>query len=444
MATPTRALGIRRVSKVAGRGDALQSLKVQSDQIERYCDSRGWKLLETLDEPDVSGHAKLADRHALGPAVEALQSGRADVIVFGEHDRAFRNLKEQWAIVELIEEAGGELHCADLGLLAVDNGTDDEWFNGSLHGLLTEKQWRVIRRKSMAGQAKAIEDGKVPVMLIPGLRRSDDGAVEIDPKRAGAVTEAFRLRDKGATIAEVRKQLRRRGIERSHGGTSALLKSRQAVGEISFGDKRLPAPALVARDTFERVQKQVVPRGPKSRSERLLARLGVLRCATCDARMVVGTSNNSAYFVYRCPSTSDCPRRVSISAPKAEEFVAEWVKAKLEGIEETASTAAEVGVAAEELERAQERYDTAMRMLDPDEPAAQERLTQLRAERDVARERHERARDLLDATEYAVSAADWPSLSLKGRRDLIRAVLERVEVSPGRGADRFKAVPKGA
>ena len=67
----------------------------------------------------MSGHADLADRPALGPAVEAIKDGRADVIVFGEHDRVFRNLEEQTDTVRLIEQADGELHCADLGLLAV-------------------------------------------------------------------------------------------------------------------------------------------------------------------------------------------------------------------------------------------------------------------------------------------------------------------------------------
>ena len=47
--TTPKALGIRRVSKVAKRGERLQSLKVQGDQIERYCAAQGWKLLETLD-----------------------------------------------------------------------------------------------------------------------------------------------------------------------------------------------------------------------------------------------------------------------------------------------------------------------------------------------------------------------------------------------------------
>ena len=51
---------------------------------------------------------------------------------------------------------------------------------------------------------------------------------------------------------------------------------------------------------LERLQRVSVPRGRRAKSERLLARLGVLRCGTCDARMSVGTSQGR-YALYRCP-----------------------------------------------------------------------------------------------------------------------------------------------
>ena len=47
---------------------------------------------------------------------------------------------------------------------------------------------------------------------------------------------------------------------------------------------------VVDRDTWERAQKVAIPRGRRAKSFRLLARQGVLRCASCGARMVVGNS----------------------------------------------------------------------------------------------------------------------------------------------------------
>ena len=59
------------------------------------------------------------------------------------------------------------------------------------------------------------------------------------------------------------------------------------------------------------------PRGRRAKSERLLARLGILRCGTCGGRLVVGSATRRSTF-YRCTPTSDCPRRVTISADIAE------------------------------------------------------------------------------------------------------------------------------
>ena len=115
------------------------------------------------------------------------------------------------------------------------------------------------------------------------------------------------------------------------------------LGEIHFGAHTPnPAahPAIVDRDTWKAVQRATVSRGRRAKSERLLARLGVLRCGTCDARMVVGTANRSSYWIYRCPPTGDCQRRVTISAEIAEKKVVEKVRAAIADDEGRASTEA--------------------------------------------------------------------------------------------------------
>ena len=82
-------------------------------------------------------------------------------------------------------------------------------------------------------------------------------------------------------------------------------------------------PAIVDVVTFQAVQKMRVSRGRRAQSERLLARLGVLRCGTCGSRMSVGSTGKKGkkYYMYRCPPVGDCPQRVTISAPDVEEAV---------------------------------------------------------------------------------------------------------------------------
>jgi hypothetical protein len=153
--------------------------------------------------------------------------------------------------------------------------------------------------------------------------------------------------------------------------------------------------------------------------------------------MSVGTSQGQ-YALYRCSPTSDCSQRVTISAEVAERTVVEAVQDLLAGIEGRASVESGAGEAGEEVARRQEALDRAIRSFAglEDEEAARERLQELRAARDQARVRHD---ELLAASAPAmtVGAGDWDLLTLDERRALIRAVVERAVVRPGRGADRI-------
>jgi Recombinase zinc beta ribbon domain len=212
------------------------------------------------------------------------------------------------------------------------------------------------------------------------------------------------------------------------------------LGELRFGDDLVNEhafPALIDSETWQRLQRVFVSRGRRAKSERLLARLGVLRCGSCDGRMSVGTSQGQ-YALYRCSPTSDCSQRVTISAEVAERTVVEAVQDLLAGIEGRASVESGAGEAGEEVARRQEALDRAIRSFAglEDEEAARERLQELRAARDQARVRHD---ELLAASAPAmtVGAGDWDLLTLDERRALIRAVVERAVVRPGRGADRI-------
>ena len=121
----------------------------------------------------------------------------------------------------------------------------------------------------------------------------------------------------------------------------------------------LPRPSLIDRETFRQVQKIKTPRGRKPKSDRLLARLDVLRCGNCGARMTVGMQKVSAkaaargrgklgaeYPFYRCGAVSsgDCQKGVTISAPTVEQIVSDAVRKALADIEGRASPSTKSGM----------------------------------------------------------------------------------------------------
>lgn len=438
---PRRAIGIVRVSERKGReGDSFASPKDQRDRIASACERDGIQLLEVLEEIDVSGGVPLDERRGLGPAVHAVEDGQADVVVVAYFDRLVRSLRVQDEVVSRIEAAGGRVLAVDFGEITGD--TAAQWLSGTMIGAVSEYYRRSVKERSGEAQAAAVRRGVLPWPKIPpGYRRGPSGALEPDPATRETVVEAFRLRASGATLKEVRAYLAGKGVGRSYHGTQALLSSRVVLGEIHFGALvNLEAhEPIVDRDLWNQVQWVKVPRGRRAKSVRLLARLGVLRCGTCNSRMVVGTGYNGRYNHYRCPPVGDCPRRVTIGAEIAERVIVEAVRRELADVEGRASAEQHARRAEQQAAQAQADLDAALRAFGglEDEPAARDRLAELAQTRDRAFEELDR----LGGTHTALTVntvADWDRLTIDEQRALIRAVVDRATVSPGgRGADRI-------
>jgi DNA invertase Pin-like site-specific DNA recombinase len=428
-----RAIGIVRQSK-DNDGD---SPRAQQARIEDACARDGLDLLDVSVELDVSGGTPIAQRHGIRAAVERIEAREADVLVAAYFDRLFRSLRVQDEIVSRVEAAGGRVLALDTG--QVTSGSAGQWLSATMLGAVAEYHRRATADRTADAQRRAVENGVPPWPGAPvGYRRAQNGKLEPDPAAHAVVAEAFRMRAGGAPIREVRAYLAEHGLSRSFGGVQRTLASRVYLGEIFHGAHRNTHahPAIVDAGTFRAVQDARVTRGRKPKSDRLLARLGVLRCAGCGARMTVGSSNSGRYAVYRCPATSVCSQRASISAPLVEGVVVEAVKARIADVEGRASAEQTAMTAAVELERAQDELDALIAMLDPLEPAARARLADATAKRDDARERAGR----LGGMSVRVTAADWDRLSVDARRALVRATVERVDVASGRGTGRVVVV----
>jgi DNA invertase Pin-like site-specific DNA recombinase len=427
--------------------------------IVKLAQDNGWQLDPRCDVLDEnvdehgrvrvkSGGAGLEERPKLRYAIEEVEAGRANFIIAERLDRFFRNLDVQRVVIDRVEAAGGRFVAVMGG--AITHATAEAKLQATINGAVAEHQRESARRRSWDAVEVAIEQGKVPwSQTAPGYIRDADSRLRPNPELQPVIERAFKMRAEGAPINQVRAYLRDHGLERSYHGTQHLLRDRIYLGEIHFGTHTPNLAAhrpIVGRETWDRVQRAKVSRGRRAKSERLLARLGVLRCASCGSRMVVGTSNNSGYYIYRCPPVGDCPRRQTISAHVVEDEVVAWVKHYLSDLTGTASGASGVADAQATLVQTQADLDSALRVvaaagLDT-EPAAVERLRELREARDRAKERHAECVEADASLSVAVTVGEWDGLTLDGRRGLIRATIEKVLIRPGRGAERIQIVPK--
>ena len=287
------AIGIVRVSQVNGRdGESFASPGEQRNRIADGARGTACGLLDTIDELDVSGGTPLAERAGLRSAVEAIEAHQA----VGARRRALRSPRP------LAASAGrgrfsrrGRRRSRRRARLRRSHERHRravaQWHDGRRRERVLPPidQGAQCRGAGTSRRARSLPWPNVPA----GYVRGDDGVLVLGPD-AEAVRHAFSLRADGATIQAVREHLRcpRRPSRVLEGHDHA--RQPRYRGEIHFGQLvNLAAhEPLIDAETFARAQRAKPSRGRRANSERLLARLGVLRCGTCGSRMVVGTSHH--------------------------------------------------------------------------------------------------------------------------------------------------------
>jgi len=225
----------------------------------------------------------------------------------------------------------------------------------------------ITGEKVMAAQARAVGRGVYPHPKIPvGYVRGESGVLVVEPAAAKVVVLAFKRRDGGASLVEIQAWLAENGIERALSGVAWMLRSRMYLGEIHFGElhnARAHEAIVKDRALFERVQRRTVSRGRQAKSERLLARLGVLRRGTCGSRMVINIYSGN----YRCGDTSAnrCQRRAAVKADRVEEMALDAVRAYSATADSDgrASRKQQIREADEAIERADANLDSTIRQL---------------------------------------------------------------------------------
>lgn len=465
-----RALGILRVSEEGGRAERLAAHKAQEASIRTICEMRGLELIEPLIyERDVSGHDPLVKR-PFGEAISRVEHQEAEAIVFAYRTRTDRSIAVGTEAIQRMDAADALLLS---GSEVLTHKTTEGWRSATFGSFMGESQWRETRENSMKGVMTNISEHKVvPFKLPPGLTRTDLGGCEIDETLAPIIREAFAMRAGQATIAAVRAYLTEQGLTLSYRAVQIMLKSPLYIGELRYPAKpkkgakhpTLPRPwagktfrvcdPIVDRHVWDAVQKMRVPSGRMAKSDRLLARLGVLRCASCGGRMVAGgqwasyttaagETRRTRYAFYKCGrgADQDCPNPCSISAERLEGYVLDHVKGIYADGRGRASQARQARDAGARAERTRAQLSTAKRRMmllpegenDTDALAVIEELTAQLERESAEAERLASISGVEIVNAARVLDSTDPDL-LPHKRKLIRLALAQITVSPGRAS----------
>ena len=231
-----------------------------------------------------------------------------------------------------------------------------------MRGMMAEYYRRQAQERSGDAMRRTIERG-VPMLRVPppGYFRGEDGRLVIDPVEGPVMAQAFQMRADGREIREIKAMMADHGIKRAWSSIRKMLMSKVYLGQIAFGElvNESAHEPLVDEATWRQCQRRKPTPGRRAKSDLLLARLGVLRCASCGAAMIASRqkSRGRYYAYYKCPQSNDCTAKATISQKIVEPVVIGHVRSALADLQGHASADDHVRDAEKELATAQQALE---------------------------------------------------------------------------------------
>lgn len=353
-----------RVS-TARQADADLSLPDQVAQCRRYCEQRGWEVVEVFTEPGAS--ALDEDRPVFQQMIDrARQPDHPfDHLVVHSLSRFSRDALHSEFYVRQLRKAGVELVS-----ITQDLGQDASGeFIRKVLNVFDEHQSREtakhVHRSMLENARQGFWNGSRPPFGYATEIKERRGPREkkvlvVNEEEAGTIRLLFKLAigvdSRALGVKAIATYLNERGITRrgrrfSTGGVYDLLTSTTYYGKHHFnrtdtrnGRPRPPSewiefevPAIIDEQTFNAVQALLQSRNPKRVAPRIVngptLLAGVARCGHCGAGLVLDTGKGGAYRYYCCSrkmreGATACPG-MRIRMDRLDEIVVDEIAARV-------------------------------------------------------------------------------------------------------------------
>jgi site-specific DNA recombinase len=455
-ATPLRLDALIRVSQRGDRaGESIRSPVQQRDECRRWADANGAEVVAWHESIGVSGKTMLRDD--VDAALERIHAGLTDGVIVAWLDRFSRApVDEALRVYRDFQTAGGQVVAADMAGLNADDPTGEMAITIQL--AIGRQQWRKLAERWDMSRRDAVKDGKAIGGAPFGYRYRDptprgkgtgvtDSRLVVHEREAAIVRELFDRRAGGATWLELARWLdsvapKPNGGHWSRTTVRGMIGNRTYLGEVRHGQhvrtgahERIVTPAA-----FRRAQSEPGRRTPRGRY--LLS--GLARCAGCGRRLRGAVmSRERRLRLYRCEEPG-CPSRSTVTADRLDGEVVRQLFAHLDEFHVRAVADGELDDALADVDRLTEAVESLAAIL-PSHPAAiashQRALEDAERELADAEDRAHRlaASEAEGGPDVRELRADWPTLTLEDRREILRAGIDAVLVR--RAASRTARPP---
>jgi site-specific DNA recombinase len=324
------------------------SLTIQEDTIKRYASLQHLKLAKVFKDPGVSGAG--FDRPGLNGLRNYISTNDVKVLLVAKIDRLGRDLLLMQDFLEELQVAGVRFVSIDEGLSETGQGVQRSI--AQILGLNAEMDRQRLIERVVPAMAENAKQGRMNGKVSYGYKYDPEkGKVSTQPEEAKTVRWLFR---EFAKASEGSKRLARRlaneGVRNRKNKPFApstletMLRNEFYLGRFRWKQKRAVGtdkpvdivmddhhPALVDKDTFEKVQALLDMRGrqlPRVASENPFLLTGILVCR-CGQRMksqrFKSGSNGPAKAKYYCPARrkkrGGCPQKMLDAEPLDQQIL---------------------------------------------------------------------------------------------------------------------------
>lgn len=301
-----------------------QSIEGQLHVCEQYAKQNGIQIVSQYIDRAKSG--KTDNRPEFQQMIADTAKKPVDMVLVYKLDRFARNRYDSAIYKRKLKQSGIAVVSATEPLTDTPEGIIME---ALLEGM-DEYYSAELSRKTRRGLTESFKKGLYLNGTAPFGYLVKDHRLAVDETKAPIAIEIFQRYADGERFADIIRWLDSMGIPNTAGNRwqkwniSAILKSRVYIGEYTRKDMELavPCPALVDKEVFEKVQKNLAESAHKARMRDFDYILtGNLFCGECGGHLSgnsVTSRYNYTYRYYRCGS---CRKMLSYPAVQLHDRV---------------------------------------------------------------------------------------------------------------------------
>lgn len=439
------------------REGEAKGVKRQLEDCRALVERKGWPEPTEYNDNDVSAWKRGVIRPAYRQMLSDISGGVIDAVVVYDQDRLYRQPRELEEFFDVCDGAGVTELASVTG--DIDLASADGKLMARMKGAVAAKESDDKSRRIKRKQLELARDGKDSGGgTRPFGFKSDRRTIR--PDEAAIVAELAHRVIAGDSVRAICFDLNGRGIKTSTGREwvpsvlTRMLKSGRISGQREHqGEIVADAewPGIISKEDGQRLRSILSdPTRRKNQRARRYLLAGMLRCGRCGEPLTSRPRADGVrrYVCARRPGEDACGK-LAVLAQDLEELVGEIVIEALEGPELARALAARNGdtedVHQRVIDEANAQLEELARVYGEQRIGASEWL----AARAPIEERLAKAKVALGRSNGTGAVAEfidqgsalrdsWDGISFDRKRAIINAVLDHIEIGPGRrGYNRF-------